>query len=87
MGSRNGGVRPRVSTCKPDDLVRALGIDRGIGKSEASRTCTELDAIVRPFRERRLDHVRLPTCSSTPRTSRRTRAPSVLSKGIVFLPG
>ena len=28
-----------MSTRKPDDLVRALGIDAGIGKNEASRIC------------------------------------------------
>jgi hypothetical protein len=34
-----------VSTRKVDDLVRALGIDAGISKSEVSRICGELDAV------------------------------------------
>ena len=32
-----------VSTRKVDDLVKALGVDTGISKSEVSRICTELD--------------------------------------------
>jgi transposase-like protein len=39
-----------VSTRKVDDLVRALGIDAGISKSEVSRICGELDAVVGAFR-------------------------------------
>ena len=31
-----------VSTRKVDDLVRALGADAGISKSEVSRICAEL---------------------------------------------
>jgi transposase-like protein len=38
-----------VSTRKVDDLVRALGIDAGISKSEVSRICTELDGQVAEF--------------------------------------
>jgi transposase-like protein len=49
-----------VSTRKVDDLVRALGIDAGISKSEVSRICGELDAVVGAFRERRLDHAAFP---------------------------
>jgi hypothetical protein len=33
-----------VSTRKVDDLVRALGADSGISKSEVSRICADLDA-------------------------------------------
>jgi hypothetical protein len=40
--------------------VRALGIDAGISKSEVSRICGDLDAVVGAFRERRLDHVAFP---------------------------
>ena len=43
-----------VSTRKVDDLVKALGLD-GISKSQVSRMCQDLDAIVEPFRTRRLD--------------------------------
>ena len=42
-----------VSTRKVDDLVKALGID-GISKSEVSRICSELDAVVKAFRTRPL---------------------------------
>jgi hypothetical protein len=35
-----------VSTRKVDDLVRALGADSGISKSEVSRICADLDAEV-----------------------------------------
>src|SRR5579884_561253 len=43
-----------VSTRKVDDLVRALGADTGISKSEVSRICRDLDAEVAAFRDRSL---------------------------------
>ena len=43
-----------VSTRKVDDLVKALGADTGISKSEVSRICADLDAEVAAFRERDL---------------------------------
>jgi putative transposase len=43
-----------VSTRKVDDLVRALGADSGISKSEVSRICADLDAEVGTFRDRSL---------------------------------
>jgi putative transposase len=43
-----------VSTRKVDDLVKALGADTGISKSEASRICTGLDEEVAEFRDRTL---------------------------------
>jgi putative transposase len=43
-----------VSTRKDDDLVRALGADSGISKSEVSRICADLDAEVAAFRDRSL---------------------------------
>ena len=45
-----------VSTRKVDALVQALGLD-GIDKSLVSRTCRELDELVREFRTRPLEHV------------------------------
>ncbi len=46
-----------VSTRKVDDLVKALGADTGISKSEVSRICADLDAEVGAFRDRSLaDH-------------------------------
>ena len=38
-----------VSTRKVDDLVRALGADSGISKSEVSRICADLDAEVAAY--------------------------------------
>ena len=43
-----------VSTRKVDDLVKALGIDAGISKSEVSRICADLDVEVAAFRDRSL---------------------------------
>jgi transposase len=43
-----------VSTRRVDDLVRALGADTGISKSEVSRICADLDAEVSAFRDRSL---------------------------------
>lgn len=43
-----------VSTRKVDALVKALGADSGISKSEVSRICAELDADVAAFRDRSL---------------------------------
>lgn len=44
-----------VSTRKVDDLVKALGAESGISKSEVSRICEGLDADVAAFRDRVLD--------------------------------
>ena len=49
-----------VSTRKVDDLVKALGADTGISKSEVSRICQELDEDVAEFRGRRLDDTTYP---------------------------
>ncbi|MER6574042.1 IS256 family transposase [Streptomyces sp. NPDC001093] len=49
-----------VSTRSVDDLVRALGADSGISKSEVSRLCAALDAELTAFRTRPLDHTRFP---------------------------
>jgi putative transposase len=43
-----------VSTRKVDDLVKALGADSGISKSEVSRICAGLDEEVAAFRDRSL---------------------------------
>jgi transposase-like protein len=43
-----------VSTRKVDDLVKALGADTGISKSEVSRICKDLDGEVGAFRDRSL---------------------------------
>ncbi len=49
-----------VSTRNVDDLVKALGSDTGISKSEVSRICGELDEQLEVFRTRPLDHTRFP---------------------------
>jgi putative transposase len=45
-----------ISTRSVDDIVKALGIDSGISKSQVSRICAELDESLTAFRERPLDH-------------------------------
>ena len=52
-----------VSTRKADELVKALGLS-GVSKSAVSRLCTELDAGVERFRNRRVE-VSTRTCGST----------------------
>jgi putative transposase len=49
-----------VSTRSVDDLVKALGSDTGISKSEVSRICADLDQQLDAFRTRPLDHIRFP---------------------------
>jgi putative transposase len=49
-----------VSTRKVDDLVKALGADTGISKSEVSRICEGLDAEVAAFRDRDLGSIEFP---------------------------
>jgi putative transposase len=49
-----------VSTRSVDDLVKALGSDTGISKSEVSRICADLDEQLDAFRTRPLDHTRFP---------------------------
>jgi putative transposase len=49
-----------VSTRKVDDLVKALGADTGISKSEVSRICADLDTEVAAFRDRSLNEVAFP---------------------------
>jgi transposase-like protein len=49
-----------VSTRKVDDLVKALGADIGISKSEVSRICEDLDQEVGAFRDRDLSAMDYP---------------------------
>jgi transposase-like protein len=49
-----------VSTRQVDDLVKALGADSGISKSEVSRICADLDAEVAAFRDRSLAEQEFP---------------------------
>ena len=50
----------RTSTRKVDDLVKALGVDAGISKSEVSRICADLDTEVAAFGSRSLAHTSFP---------------------------
>ncbi|MFJ3899535.1 MULTISPECIES: IS256 family transposase [unclassified Streptomyces] len=49
-----------ASTRSVDDLVKALGADSGISKSEVFRICGELDEELVAFKERPLDHTVFP---------------------------
>ena len=49
-----------VSTRKVDDLVKALGAESGVSKSEVSRICAGLDAEVAQFRDRSLSALEYP---------------------------
>ena len=49
-----------TSTRKVDDLVKALGADSGISKSEVSRICADLDTEVAVFRDRSLAQMAFP---------------------------
>lgn len=49
-----------ISTRSVDDLVRALGVDSGISKSEVSRICAGLDAEIAEFGEPVADPHRVP---------------------------
>ncbi|WP_395292194.1 IS256 family transposase [Kitasatospora hibisci] len=49
-----------VSTRSVDDLVKALGADTGVSKSEVSRICADLDEQLTAFRIRPLGHTRFP---------------------------
>ena len=49
-----------TSVRKVDDLVKALGADTGISKSEVSRICADLDAEVAAFADRDLSQTSFP---------------------------
>jgi putative transposase len=59
-----------TSTRKVDDLVKALGVETGISKSEVSRICAELDTEVAAFRSRSLAHTSFPYLFLDATTSR-----------------
>jgi transposase-like protein len=76
-----------VSTRKVDDLVAALGIESGVSKSEVSRICGELDAVVGEFRARRLDHVAFPYVFLDATYVKAHQGARVVSKAIVVATG
>ncbi len=49
-----------VSTRKVDELVKSLGINSGVSRSEVSRICQGIDAMVAAFRERDLSRTGYP---------------------------
>jgi transposase-like protein len=76
-----------VSTRKVDDLVAALGIEAGISKSEVSRICAELDAVVAEFRDRPLSHVEFPYVFLDATYVKAHEGARVVSKAIVVATG
>ena len=76
-----------VSTRKVDDMVAALGIDTGISKSEVSRICGELDAVVATFRDRPLGHTTFPYVFLDATYVKAHDGASVVSKAIVIATG
>jgi transposase-like protein len=76
-----------VSTRKVDDLVTALGIDAGISKSEVSRICGELDAVVATFRDRSLGHTPFPYVFLDATYVKAHDGASVVSKAVVVATG
>jgi transposase-like protein len=76
-----------VSTRKVDDLVQALGIEAGISKSEVSRICGELDAVVAEFRDRPLGHIEFPYVFLDATYVKAHEGAKVVSKAIVIATG
>ena len=75
-----------TSTPKVDDLVKALGVDAGISKSEVSRICAELDQEVAAFRSRSLAHTAFPH-AFLDATCRKARVDGrVVSRAVVMPP-
>lgn len=76
-----------VSTRKVDDLVRTLGIDAGISKSEVSRICSQLDEQVGQFRDRTLGHSAFPYLFLDATYLKAHQGPHVVSKAVVIATG
>jgi putative transposase len=76
-----------VSTRKVDDLVRALGIEAGVSKSEVSRICAELDEHVGAFRDRPLRHAGFPYLFLDATYLKAHEGPHVVSKAVVIATG
>jgi putative transposase len=76
-----------TSTRKVDDLVKALGVDSGISRSEVSRICTELDAEVAAFRSRSLSHTAFPHVFLDATYVKARVASRVVSRAVVIATG
>jgi putative transposase len=76
-----------TSTRKVDDLVKALGVDAGISKSEVSRICAELDGEVAGFRSRSLSHTAFPYVFLDATYRKARVAGRVVSRAVVIATG
>lgn len=76
-----------VSTRKVDDLVKALGADTGISKSEVSRICADLDEDVAAFRDRPLSDQAYPYVSLDATYCKARVGRRVVSQAIVVAVG
>lgn len=76
-----------VSTRKVDDLVRSLGIDAGVSKSQVSRICAGLDEQVEAFCERSLAGVAFPYVFLDATYLKAHHGPHVVSKAVVIATG
>ncbi len=76
-----------VSTRKVDDLVKALGADSGISKSEVSRICADLDGEVAAFRDRPLSEVAFPYVFLDATYCKARVARRVVSQAVVIATG
>jgi putative transposase len=76
-----------TSTPKVDDLVKALGVEAGISKSEVSRICAELDGEVAAFRSRSLGHTAFPYVFVDATYLKARVAGRVVSRAVVIATG
>jgi putative transposase len=76
-----------TSTRKVDDLVKALGVDSGISKSEVSRICADLDTEVAAFRSRSLAHTSFPYVFLDATYLKARVAGRVVSRAVVIATG
>jgi putative transposase len=76
-----------TSTRKVDDLVKALGVEAGISKSEVSRICAELDTEVAAFRSRSLAHTSFPYLFLDATYLKASVAGRVVSRAVVIATG
>ncbi len=83
-----------TSVRKVDDLVKALGADTGISKSEVSRICADLDEQVASFADRDLSETAFPYvfldatyCTARVGGARNGKGSRVVSQAIVVATG
>jgi putative transposase len=83
-----------TSVRKVDDLVKALGADTGISKSEVSRICADLDEQVAGFADRDLSEVAFPYvfldatyCKARVGGARNGKGSRVVSQAVVVATG